>query len=156
MRKAGNMRETPKEFEIYRHFKGNHYQIVTIATHSETGEDLVIYKALYGEGKTYARPLDMFLSEVDHDKYPDVDQKYRFEKEEMAVDPGVMEFLGAESYDERLTILKKLEPRITNSMIDTMAMSLDIDVKEGPVKQRFADFEGALETLAGFETSRLR
>ena len=67
---------------VVTHFKGKDYLVLDVAEHTETGQTLVIYKALYGENKVYARHIKMFLSEVDHRKYPEVTQKYRLELKE--------------------------------------------------------------------------
>ena len=82
------MREI-KKGQIYRHFKGFTATIIEIATHTETGETLVVYECKKPKNLKlgsdhidgiYARPLDMFISEVDHEKYPEIKQKYRFEE----------------------------------------------------------------------------
>lgn len=181
----------PKPHEIYKHFKGNLYQVVTIAEHSETGEQLVIYQALYGDFKTYARPLAMFTGEVDRKKYPEVTQRFRFElqgaeadrqvretdavsggqteaaqpvaapvrpaeDEESALDPLVLEFLDADSYEQKLNILAGLHHRITNDMITTMAISCDIEVNDGEPEERYEELKNCLLTMEKFECNRLR
>lgn len=212
----------PKPHEIYKHFKGNLYQVVTIAEHSETGEQLVIYQALYGDFKTYARPLAMFTGEVDRQRYPEVTQRFRFElqgaeadrqireteaagvehpvstqttvtasqpaaaqatpivaqniaaqatattaqttiapvspaeDEEPALDPLVLEFLDADSYEEKLNILAGLHHRITNEMITTMAISCDIEVNDGEPEERYEELKNFLLTMEKFECNRLR
>ena len=85
--------DTPKRDiqvgDIVQHFKREWvspetseylYKVLAVAYHTENGEKLVIYQALYAPFKICARPYDMFMSEVDREKYPDIRQKYRFEK----------------------------------------------------------------------------
>ena len=212
----------PKVHEIYKHFKGNLYQITAIAEHTETGEILVIYQAMYGEFKTYARPLSMFISRVDREKYPEVTQEFRFELQgpeaerqraalgvpsgaaadrkaafvqekaaadlketfvqekaaadrkaasarekekaadqstaegEFQLDPGVLEFLDADSYEEKLNILAGLHHRITDHMLTTMAISCDIEVGEGDIEERYSQLRNCLLTLQKYECKRLR
>ena len=180
----------PRPEEIYRHFKGNLYRVVTVAEHTETGEKLVIYQALYGEFKTYARPLLMFVSRVDKEKYPECTQEFRFalqgqeaerqrlesENEEAEtgkqrlgnftgnhigtpakdpnqtdpenpLDPGVLEFLDAKNYEERLNILAMLHHRITDEMITTMAIACDLEVDQGDTEERYESLKNCLLTL---------
>ena len=68
---------------IYKHFKGNYYLVEDVAKDSETKQEMVVYRRLYEDGGLWVRPKDMFLSEVDHNKYPNVKQKYRLELQEI-------------------------------------------------------------------------
>ena len=76
---------------IYKHFKGNMYLVEDIAIHSETLEKYVVYRALYNTGDLYIRPYDMFLSKVDKEKYPNVEQEYRFQLQEIKSEAGFIE-----------------------------------------------------------------
>jgi len=67
------------EGRCYRHFRGNLYKVIGIATHSETGEKMVVYQAQYGEYGLFVRPYQMFAEEIDHKRYPEAAQKHRFE-----------------------------------------------------------------------------
>lgn len=208
------MRPNPRPQEIYRHFKGNIYQIITLARHSENGMKMVVYQQLYAPYEVYVRPLEMFMSKIDARKYPNETQIYRFEKvdirgeesagiqketssetltrvlnrgktqsepaleeqrtilaevqdisenvqsskeeEEFTLDQGLVEFLDADTYEKKLQILSALHPRITDAMIDTMAVSLDTEVKEGDIETRYNEIKNCLMTMERFECNRLR
>lgn len=171
------MRREPRPHEIFTHFKGNKYQILALATHSETGEKYVVYQAMYGDFTNYVRPYDLFMGEVDHDKYPEVKQLYRFyrddEADELYVLPSVMEgdsitaenaewnldplveaFLEADSHHERLNILVQLYPRITDDMINTMAVAIDVEIDDGPIDKRYDELKMCILTREKYERSR--
>ena len=186
------MRHNPRPQEIYRHFKGGLYQIRCLAKHSETGEMMVVYQAMYGSFEIYTRPLSMFMEEADHAKYPSAGQRYRFElledreaeesvapetfseeakepavpenslnetkqmEEQLNIDPLVLEFLDANSYGQRLSILDSLHSRITDDMINMMAVSADLEIKDGDLEDRYMELRNCLRTFERYECNRLR
>lgn len=196
------MNQIPQAGEIYQHFKGKLYRIVTLATHTETGEQLVIYQALYGEFQVFARPLSMFLEKVDAKKYPDAAGKDRFMRIPMAeaaavpqpvpassenpveprpaampsenpvesrpaaassespVEPqpdlGLLAFLDADSYEEKLEVFASLEGKVDLHMLNAIAASLDLELSEGSLEEQYDTLKSCLMTLERYECNRLR
>lgn len=164
-------RAMPRAGEFYMHFKGKLYQIVTVAIHTETEEPLVVYQAMYGTFKTYARPLAMFLSEVDHEKYPDVQQTYRFQKvelcenaeaelvdevtaqeneydetEETADIEPLLKFLDETDLHERLNILLQYRDQITETMLESMGMAMDCVLNGKTLEEKYYELDKVIRT----------
>ena len=196
------MNQIPQAGEIYQHFKGKLYRIVALATHTEPGEQLVIYQALYGEFQVFARPLSMFLEKVDAKKYPDAAGKDRFMRIPMAEaaavpqpvpapsenpveprpaampsestvesravaassensvepqpDPGLLAFLDADSYEEKLEVFASLEGKVDLHMLNAIAASLDLELSEGSLEEQYDTLKSCLMTLERYECNRLR
>ena len=196
------MNQIPQAGEIYQHFKGKLYRIVTLATHTETGEQLVIYQALYGEFQVFARPLSMFLEKMDAKKYPDAAGKDRFMRIPMAEaaavpqpvpapsenpveprpaamssenpieprpaaassespvepqpDPGLLAFLDADSYEEKLEVFASLEGKVDLHMLNAIAASLDLELSKGSLEEQYDTLKSCLMTLERYECNRLR
>ena len=175
----------PKMGEFYRHFKNKLYQIIAVAEHSEDGQKLVIYQALYGEFKVYARPLEMFVSEVDHKKYPDVTQKYRFERVEFGdtadeevvskcesiveqqayteedsevckLELGFLQFLDEDNWDKKYNILVSLRDKMTDKLVDDFAVALDVVIPDGPLDKRYEQLKICVRTRQKYENQHLR
>lgn len=243
------MSRLPQPGEIYQHFKGNLYRIVTLAEHTETGEMLVVYQALYGDFRAYARPLSMFVSEVDHGRYPEVQAKLRFTlipaagnvlgngfvpeaktaqqtetpetqrpeepeakavqhaevraektvrqaedacrdgrrvesdadgfssphggeapeakaaegendaasaEEEFELDPRLLAFLEADSYEKKLEVYASLAGKADESILNTIAVSLDLELSGDTLEEQYETLKNCLLTLEKYECNRLR
>ena len=158
------MREDPKPQQVYRHFKGDLYRIITIACHSETGERLVVYTRNDIEDIAYARPLSMFMSEVDKAKYPYVKERYRFTlvsdeaagEDNPGIDPMLESFLDADSYEEKLAIFSDMKLKVDEQMLSTIAMSLDIELSKEDIEDQYKEIMWCLKTMERFECNRLR
>lgn len=178
--------ETIRPGQIFRHFKNRLYQIVAVAEHTETGETLVVYQALYGTFGIYARPYDMFTSLVDRDKYSyeEYPQKYRFEAvapEELQYNASVraqqagekaeivskpmgqktmqpeqylMAFLESDSYREKLEILHAMGENCTESVLQSMAISLDIGLRGTTVEECISEIDRCLRVQMKYEGRR--
>lgn len=162
----------PQAGDLYCHFKGNLYEVLMLAIHSETEEEMVVYRQKYGEFKTYVRPLSMFLSEVEHEKYPEVKQKYRFElvkeaqteevkteseEAEEVLSNGILyDFLDAPTLKEKLKILESRKEPLDDLTITNMAIAIDTVIEDGSVEKRLEELTDCLRTMAHFECTRLR
>lgn len=200
------MREV-RQGQFYRHFKDRLYQIVAVAEHSETGERMVVYQALYGDYRVYVRPYEMFVSEVDREKYPEVMQKYRFElveptekeqtvraesglqksdseqaaskqnkaekpetepaaeasptagktpSEDGGVHPLLLEFLDAETLEEKLHIMIFGRNQMDDNLLNNIAISLDLVVDEKSTQEKYDEILNCLSMMEKFECNRLR
>lgn len=143
----------------FKHFKDKLYQIIAIAYHSETNEKMVVYQALYDDFKIYVRPYDMFIGEVDHEKYPEVKEEYRFTKMEddiPQVNPILMEFFDKETSNEKIEYLVSVRDKLDERVISDMAVSLDLTIDEGDLEEKIDALIYCLKTKAKYECSRFR
>jgi hypothetical protein len=159
--------------DFYRHFKDKLYQILAVAIHSETREDMVVYQALYGTYKVYVRPYDMFVSEVDHEKYPDVKQKYRFEKvmieavpqpkesvlpqeETRETNKNLLAFLDARTYHEKLEVLYDRKDEFSPEELLAICEILEIGRIDSEPEEKYYAIKRHLELQNKYDGARLR
>lgn len=217
-------RPTPVAGQIYKHFKGNLYKILAVAVHTESEERLVVYQSVENPERVFARPLEMFMSDIDRFRYPLIRAKYRFtlvsepEEEiddsepsktevrekasdssdsenetlidktlssepsdntepsktevteeqsaddtavykdngELVIDPYVEGVLDEKEYSKKIEFFEMLRGKCTEDMLTTIAISLDIQLQEGSIEDKYSQILKTLKIYEKYETSRLR
>ena len=139
------MRQLPKSGEFYRHFKNKLYQIIAVAKHSETGEQLVAQK--------YRFERVELSSDVPAEAQKETSVQSEYEG---GINPKVLEFLDSEDFDERYNILVALRDEIDDQIINTLAVALDVVIPEGDIDDRYDQLKMCLRTRQRYESNRLR
>ncbi len=139
--------------EMYRHFRGGSYLVLAIAKHTETGEAMVVYQGVGDNAETYVRPYDMFVGEVDKGKYPEADQKYRFEKVEDE-ESRLEAFLEAKSFRDKIEIFKQMKDKMDERLVNNIAVVLDVTLEEGTMEAKYEALLQSMKARARFETNR--
>ena len=213
-------RQTPVAGQIYKHFKGNLYKVLAVAVHTESEEKLVVYQSVENPDRVFARPLEMFMSDIDRFRYPLIRVKYRFtlvsepeeetdeplktkaaesetpqpsedtlaasipssEQEEetepsktevteeqseddsavykdngeLVIDPYVEGVLDEKEFSKKIEFFEMLRGKCTEDMLTTIAISLDIQLQEGSIEDKYSQILRTLKMHEKYETSRLR
>lgn len=200
-------RQTPVAGQIYKHFKGNLYEVLAVAVHTESEEKLVVYQSVDNPDRVFARPLEMFMSDIDRFRYPLIRAKYRFtlvsepeeetngeetkEEEtkeetlnedtkeedvkdeeteeqsdddsavykdngELVIDPYVEGVLDEKEFSKKIEFFEMLRGKCTEDMLTTIAISLDIQLQEGSIEDKYSQILRTLKMHEKYETSRLR
>ena len=200
-------RQTPVAGQIYKHFKGNLYKVLAVAVHTESEEKLVVYQSVENPDRVFARPLEMFMSDIDRFRYPLIRVKYRFtlvsepevenngeetkEEEakeetlnedtkeedvkdeeteeqsdddsavykdngELVIDPYVEGVLDEKEFSKKIEFFEMLRGKCTEDMLTTIAISLDIQLQEGSIEDKYSQILRTLKMHEKYETSRLR
>ena len=213
-------RQTPVAGQIYKHFKGNLYKVLAVAVHTESEEKLVVYQSVENPDRVFARPLEMFMSDIDRFRYPLIRVKYRFtlvsepeeetdeplktkaaesetlqpsedtlaasipssEQEEetepsktevteeqsdddsavykdngeLVIDPYVERVLDEKEFSKKIEFFEMLRGKCTEEMLTTIAISLDIQLQEGSIEDKYSQILRTLKMHEKYETSRLR
>ena len=143
----------PKKGEIYKHFKGNLYEVLAIAKHTETMEDMVVYREVNGE-MTYVRSLEMFVSKVDKEKYPEVLQVYRFELQDEKANLSIMDFLDLSTTTEKIQYLESMRDCMTEEFVGIVAQSMEFVENDGSLDERYRALLQYLRTVEKYEKRR--
>lgn len=141
----------PKPGQKFRDFKNRLYQVLTVAEHSETKESLVIYQALYGEFKIYAKPLQRFFRQASAKMQEEHVVQEEVQEE---IPAGLLQFLDAENHRERLQILGRIKNDITEGMLSAMAESMEIVLSGSTLEERYAELKECLHTYEKYEKTR--
>lgn len=160
-------RRKPKKGDLYRHFRGKQYRVLSLAVCAETREEMVVYEAAEGEHRIYVSSLAAFTRAVNKERYPDAEQEYRFElcsdsRQEMtqkipeSEESLILQFLDLDENQQRAEFLQKHRAVLTDRFLTAAAESMEFAENAETLEERYSDLMRFLKTKIRYEGRRLR